>query len=168
MKAHLRKYQKDCLVIVENEFKKHKKRLCVLPTGSGKTLIFCHLIKRLNLKTLVVSHTREIINQTHKMMNKEFPEVSCAIFEPRKKNNEEVIISSIQSSVKPLTMEKLKKQNFKLLVIDECHRSCAKSYRKLINHLGFEDKKMIGFTATPFRSDMQSVTKIFGFSSFRT
>jgi ATP-dependent helicase IRC3 len=97
----------------------------------------------------------------------EFPEIDYSIFSHRKTNNEEVIISSIQSASKPTSLKKLNEKEFELLIIDECHRSCAKSYRKLIHCLGFDRKKIIGFTATPFRTDMQSLTEIFGFPSFK-
>ena len=55
----LRDYQQKCLDEIKFSSNESKSQLVILPTGAGKTVIFSHLIKDLNLKTLVVAHRRE-------------------------------------------------------------------------------------------------------------
>jgi Type III restriction enzyme, res subunit len=49
--------------------------------------------------------------------------------------------------------------HFKTLIIDECHRSAATTYRRVLEH--FEAAKVLGVTATPDRSDQRSLGEIF-------
>lgn len=146
----LRPYQKDAIKAATLSFLIKKNNLLVLPTGSGKTVVFSLIAKEMGLKTLVVSHTREIVDQisiTSKKLN--IPHIKSI---------------SIQSCSHAKTIEKLKKEGFDLLVIDECHRSHAKSYKKLIDNLGH--KNLLGVTATPFRTDKKNLKEIYGDAIF--
>ncbi len=166
MKKILRPYQIKAIDSICDGFNKDKKQLCVLPTGSGKTVIFSNIIKKLKCKTLIIAHTKELIEQISKTLSIECDGITHQIYKSRGKYESEVIICSIQSAIRKGSLKNLKNQEFDLLVIDECHRSCSKSYRKIIDYLGFNNKKLLGVTATPFRTDSQSVYEIFGFPTF--
>jgi superfamily II DNA or RNA helicase len=136
-------YQEKIVSKAISGFETSNKQMIVVPTGGGKTVIFSFLIKRLNARTLVVAHTRELLAQSKKTI------------EQIGVNN--VTVSSVQKAAR---WKPEKFSNFDLLIIDECHRSGAKSYLRLIN--AFENKKVLGVTATPFRHDGQKLKDILG------
>jgi superfamily II DNA or RNA helicase len=53
---------------------------------------------------------------------------------------------------------------FSLIVIDEAHRSIAKTYRKIINYF---EGKIIGLTATPDRLDKESLGQVMDSVAYR-
>ena len=69
----LRPYQQDCIDLCLDDFSKGRRRQLVsLPVGSGKTVIFANLIRRLPAptpkanKTLVLCHRAELLHQARK------------------------------------------------------------------------------------------------------
>ena len=57
--CHLRAYQSEALTAVRNAYKAGKRRVIVsLPTGTGKTVVFAHFPRALNMKKrlLVLAH----------------------------------------------------------------------------------------------------------------
>src|SRR5262249_14755111 len=64
----LRPYQLDVVAEIEQAIAAgQNKILLVAPTGSGKTVVFCEIIKRYveqHKTALVISHRREIVQQT--------------------------------------------------------------------------------------------------------
>ena len=163
----LRPYQLECLQAIDAKIDQGiNRQLVVLPTGSGKTVIFSELIRRKNLKTLVIAHRIELLQQAKDKLKKVAPDIKSTIFCGRKKDiAKQVTIASILST--PRALETLKKENFQLLIIDEAHHSSAKTYKKLVKELGFDnidssDKKLlVGFTATPFRGDGEALNDVF-------
>ncbi len=165
-KSTLRSYQQEAINTMIEQFEKQNKQLCVLPTGSGKTVIFSRLIGELRLKTLIIAHTRELIDQVISTMRRECPELITEKYSSRKRINSDVLVCTIQSAIKKGTLDALNKSGFDFLVIDECHRSAAEGYKRVILELGFHKKKMLGVTATPFRTDKKSIYDIFGLATY--
>ena len=65
---NLRPYQTECVRAVQNEWRAgHRKTLAVLPTGTGKTIVFSKLIEeRVNAGTgnaLILAHRGELLEQ---------------------------------------------------------------------------------------------------------
>ena len=71
----LRDYQEKSINSIRSEFSLSKKRvLLVLPTGSGKTVIFCHMIKKAfenGKSALVVTRGRKLVDQASKRLFRE-------------------------------------------------------------------------------------------------
>ena len=134
----LRPYQLECLESIEAKAKEGiTRQMVVLPTGSGKTIIFSELIKRKNLKTLVIAHRIELIDQAREKLRVIAPELDVGILCGKEKNfRKQVTIASIQSASNALDF--LKSQDYKLLIIDEAHHAAAKTYQKLVENLGFK------------------------------
>ena len=170
----LRPYQLDCLEAIQNKFKEGiNRQLVVLPTGSGKTVIFSELIKRRNLKTLVIAHRIELLEQAQSKINEAAPDIETGIFcGDRRCHDKQITIASIQSAKNYLKL--LKEEDYQLIIIDEAHHAAAKSYKNLLRHLGFIQengkdrnsivavkKLLVGFTATPSRGDGKGLDHVF-------
>jgi superfamily II DNA or RNA helicase len=151
----LREYQEKACQTTVDGFKKTHKQLIVLPTGSGKTFVFWNIIKRMGLKTLVLVNTREIQKHTIETGNKSFSEFT-----------HKVNVCTVQSAMYIKKLNKLKNENYDLIIVDECHHSCAGGYRKIFDYLEIKHKYILGVTATPFRKDGQSVYELFGKPNF--
>lgn len=166
MTIALRDYQIECLDTVLNESKAGVNRQLVsLPTGSGKTVIMSAIAKHLNKKTLVIAHREELIEQAHEKFKLFWPEIDIGIcMAERNDVSNQIIVGSVQSCSRPKRLERLKEQNFDVLMIDEAHHSSADSYQTIIDSLGFGNgsrKLLLGVTATPMRSDNQGLGDTF-------
>ena len=65
----LRDYQEECLRAIDQKHSEGiHRQMVVLPTGSGKTVIFSELIKRKKLKTLVIAHRLELLDQAREKL----------------------------------------------------------------------------------------------------
>ena len=163
----LRDYQLECLKAIESKQDAGiNRQMVVLPTGAGKTVIFSELIKDRNLKTLVIAHRIELLEQAKNKLETAAPEMSVGIFcGDEKCHDKQVTIASIQSASRPKALEILKSEGYQLLIIDEAHHAAAKTYRKLIEELGFHaddpKKLLVGFTATPKRGDDVGLDDLF-------
>ncbi len=154
----LRPYQIECLQIIKEKYQNGVTRQLIhLPTGAGKTVIFAHLIQQTGLKTLVIAHTSELLEQAKDKIEMICPSLKVGLVNGQQKEFcHPVIVSSIQSARQPETLRQLQQQGFDLLVYDESHRSSCDSARMVIDALGFgkgTKKLLTGFTATPSRED---------------
>lgn len=133
----LRPYQIECLDAIEAKAKEGLTRqMVVLPTGAGKTVIFSELIKRKKIKTLVIAHRLELLEQAEQKLKMVAPDLDVGILCGKRKDiGKQVTIASIQSASN--TLDLLKSQDYQLLIIDEAHHAAAKTYQKLVEHLGF-------------------------------
>lgn len=143
-----------------------KKQAISLPTGTGKTITFAGLSKEMNVRTLILAHTDELLDQAIEKIQLVWPDAS--IGKVKAETNEydaQVVVASVQSATKDKRLDILEEQNFKLCIIDECHRATAESYRKIIDRLGFNDssnnKLLVGFSATLNRSDGVGLDNVF-------
>lgn len=62
----LRPYQKDCVDALAEAIQARRSALCVLPTGSGKSLILGHLMASVaasGMRALMLTHVRELVEQ---------------------------------------------------------------------------------------------------------
>lgn len=167
-----REHQSEALGVVE-EFRDEgiTRQLISLPTGCGKTVIFVLLAKKINVRTLIIAHTEELINQAVSKLKTVWPEVDIGIVKGDQDDIEaQVVVASIQTASKPKKLAKLKKQNFGLMVIDEAHHATASTYNTVIEELdfftGLAGKLLVGVTATPKRSDGVGLGSIFQEISF--
>ncbi|MBU2899108.1 DEAD/DEAH box helicase [Vibrio hepatarius] len=154
----LRPYQADSVKAVIHYFRKHSSpAVLVLPTGAGKSLVIAELARLAKGKVLVLAHVKELVEQNHAKY--EGYKLQGAIYSAglgRKETQQQVVFASVQSVVRNL--DDFKNQ-FSLLVIDECHRVADNkdtNYQKVIGHLRKLNQgiKVLGLTATPYRLGM--------------
>ncbi len=131
-------------------FKDNESRvLLVQPCGWGKTYfaaeLFRYCIEKWDINCLFVVHTKELVKQTHEAM--EGSKVMCAGL--GKKEIGKITIGTRQTISKNLDV--LPKIN--LLLIDEQHyMSDGDQYHDIINHCQHDKLRILGLTATPFRT----------------
>ncbi len=154
----LRPYQTDSVKAVIHYFRKHSTpAVIVLPTGAGKSLVIAELARLAKGRVLVLAHVKELVEQNHAKY--EGYGLKGSIFSAglgRKETDQQVVFASVQSVVRNLDSFK---NQFSLLVIDECHRvpdEKTSSYQKVITHLRELNPgiKVLGLTATPYRLGM--------------
>ena len=71
-----------------------------------------------------------------------------------------IVASSIQTLCRKSRLERWPKDHFDLIIVDECHRTLARSYITILNH--FDDHaNVLGVTASPRRSDKRNLGQYF-------
>lgn len=161
----LRPYQITAKEAVLNEWRKgNRKTLLVLPTGSGKTIIFSSIVEeqvREGKRVLILAHRDVLIEQAAEKL-KMTSNLKC-VFEKGKSHycgsDVPVTISSIQTMSKEERLEQFPKKYFHTIIIDEAHHSVAKCYKRILDH--FESANILGVTATPDRGDLENLGAIF-------
>ena len=147
----LRNYQKEAI----NLFIKSNRGIIAACTGSGKTEMAIAIFKALNVPTLWITHRKELMYQTADRFQKRFPEIKDKIgfigdgeFTPNF-----LTFATVQTIFSTLKKSELKElNNYGFLIIDEAHRSKAKSFYKtamLCNNAFYR----LALTATPFKRD---------------
>ena len=158
---NLRDYQEEAIeAILKAKERGVLSQVISLPCGCGKTICFATLAKRMNVRTLIIAHTDELITQAIDKMKMVWPEVDIGKVKAEvNEYDSQIVVASIQSAQTDTRLYELKKQGFGLVVIDECHHATANSYRKLIEAL--EPPLLVGFTATVNRGDKVALADIF-------
>ncbi|OPX88286.1 MAG: type I restriction enzyme EcoKI subunit R [Pelotomaculum sp. PtaB.Bin104] len=163
----LRLYQQETISAVrKRQAEGVTRQLVVLPTGTGKTVVFVSLAKQMNCRTLIVAHREELINQAADKCRMVWPGADVGVvMADRDEYDRQVVIASIQSASRPKRIERLQEQDFKLIVIDEAHHATATTYIDIIKGLGFmdnnPDKLLTGYTATARRGDKIGLRNVF-------
>ncbi len=159
---------------VEREEQGNNRNLIVAATGTGKTVIsaFDYLAfrnKRVGetCHLLYIAHRQEILKQslaTYRsvLSDQNFGALWVGDYEPKDDKDYESLFVSVSmfNSRFEAFFEKLAKDYYDYIVIDEAHHSQADSYRKLFSH--FTPKLLVGLTATPERMDGRDLRPDFG------
>jgi len=157
----LRSYQRQAIErALEAILDKKRRGLIVLPTGCGKTFVFAELARLLGLPTLVMVHRDELIHQTIRTVCELWPTATTGIIKAdRHEDYGDVVVASIQSlGLKRL--ERIPKDRFGVLIIDECHHVPAPTFDRAFAY--FDAGYKLGVTATPERLDGKGLAKWFG------
>ena len=125
--------------------------LIVAATGSGKSLMISSIANRSKGNTLVLQPSVELLRQNYEKSVALGGNPTIFSASARRKEMSGFIYATI-GSIKKHT-EALKEMNIRNLLIDECHSGYSpkegSEFSKFIGEMDF--KKVIGFTATPFR-----------------
>jgi len=165
MTITLRPYQQEALdSILLNSANGINRQLVVLPTGSGKTVIFSHLpiIKKDVLPMLVLAHRSELLEQAKSKILASNPTLTVEIEQAeRKAGYADVVVASVATLGRNNTprIEQYPKDYFNSIVIDEAHHAAAPTYRRIIDY--FSANFLLGVTATPQRSDSTRLIDVF-------
>jgi DNA repair protein RadD len=162
--VELRPYQVEVIDRIERTIAAGTRRLiCVSPTGSGKTIIAGEIIRKAvaaGQRVLVLSHRIEIIKQTSQKLYDIGVDHGIIQAGFAGKPDEAVQVASVNTLwVRAVRMSKIELPPADLFIIDECHHSPAKTYKKIIEK--YPDAVLIGLTATPCRGDGRGLGGIF-------
>ncbi len=161
----LRPYQEEARRAVEAEWEKgNGSTLLVLPTGTGKTIVFAKITEdcvRDGKRVLILAHRGELLDQAAAKLEAasglkcatEKAEQSCLGSWYR------VVVGSVQTLMRPQRLARFRRNYFNTIIIDEAHHAISDSYQRILNH--FESANVLGVTATPDRGDMRNLGEIF-------
>jgi ATP-dependent helicase IRC3 len=151
----LREYQEECIQSVLSYLDKGHKRLGVsLATGSGKTVIFTHLIDRIPSsldasQTLILAHRRELVEQAARHCTLAYPQkrVDIEMGNNHASGAADITVASIQSIMSGDRLSKFDPARYKLVLVDEAHHIVSSQYLDLLSH--FSLRQAADWTKVP-------------------
>lgn len=164
MQMTLRPYQEEAKQAVFEEWDKVGKTLLVLPTGTGKTIVFAKIAEdcvRKGEKVLIMAHRGELLDQAADKIKKSTG-LGCAV---EKAENTcigtwfRVVVGSVQSLQRDKRLKQFPEDYFNTIIVDEAHHCLSDGYQHVLQH--FCKAKVLGVTATPDRGDMQNLGNYF-------
>jgi len=158
MDIELRDYQTECInrTLAAYEQDKQGTELLVLPTGSGKTVIFCQVINRLRLNALIVAHRDELLDQAADKYRMIKPDAIIGkIGGGIHQYGAELTVASVATISRPEHIKKLKQFGYGLVIIDEAHHVAANGYQTVLEALQGAFKLYV--TATEDRLDSKPI-----------
>ena len=161
----LRPYQIEARDAVLSEWEQgHQHTLLVLPTGTGKTVVFSSIVQKRTedgSRALIVAHRGELLTQAADKLK-----AACGIESALEKAESSslgslfpVTVGSIQSLAQEKRLEQFPPDYFSTIVVDEAHHALSASYKKVLEHFSTAD--VLGVTATPDRGDKKALGEYF-------
>lgn len=160
----LRDYQETAITSTHAAWARGVNRpAVVLPTGSGKTVIFSHMtqmwVATQKSRVVVVVHRDELVNQTVTKIATIAPELTVGIVKADRNDVlSDVIVASVQTIRKMDRLSQIK--NVGLVIVDEAHHAAADSYVSVMSHFELNGAVFAGFTATMVRDDKRELGKV--------
>lgn len=145
----LRGYQKSAVSQVIRDLH------CVLeaPTGAGKTRMAISVIAQRGVPTLVLVHSRALLDQWKVQialaLGLEPKAIGCTLPGGALRLGPMIAVATFQSLLKRDIGQWI--EHYACLVVDECHRVPAKTFTAVIRQ--FRPTYLLGLTATPRRTD---------------
>lgn len=160
----LRDYQQEAVeAILDAHGRGVLAQLLAMATGAGKTVVFASLVNRRLVsggRALVLAHRDRLIRQAADKIGKFVPlsEIGIVMGESNR-FHARCVIASVQTLARRRRLEVMPK--FDLVIVDECHRSAAASYQRILAHVRHPETLLLGVTATPSRTDGIGLDKIY-------
>lgn len=163
---NLRPYQEAAKNAVLGEWERgHRKTVAVLPTGTGKTILFASIIEHQvtmgNRRALILAHRGELLEQAADKLLK-----ATGINAALEKADSTafgslfpVTVGSVQSLMQPKRLAKFPADYYTDIVVDEAHHVLSDSYQRVLEH--FPEANVVGVTATPDRGDKRNLGQFF-------
>lgn len=165
----LRDYQEQALEAILTQWETVNRTLLVLPTGTGKTIVFCklceHVVSR-GWRVLILAHRGELLNQAADKMRLATG-LECAVEKADDSALESwyrVTVGSVQTLMREDRLHDFPTDYYDAIIVDEAHHILADSYMRIVNY--FKDAKLLGVTATPDRGDMKNLGEVFETKAF--
>ena len=140
------------------------KTLLVLPTGTGKTVVFASITENCvknGDRVLILAHRGELLQQAADKLLK-FTGLRCAVEKAEESclgSWYRVAVGSVQSLQRPARLERFPTDYFDTIIIDEAHHCVSDGYLRVLDY--FSGAKVLGVTATPDRGDMKNLGQVF-------
>ncbi|MFV0529383.1 MAG: DEAD/DEAH box helicase [Lachnospiraceae bacterium] len=161
----LRKYQVEAKDAIFTEWSRgNKKTLLVLPTGTGKTIVFSKVIEecvRQGKRVLVLAHRGELLQQAADKLSQSTG-LGCAVEKAEESCQGSwfrVVVGSVQTLQREKRLNQFSQDFFDTIIIDEAHHCISDGYQRVLQH--FYGSEVLGVTATPDRGDMKNLGSYF-------
>ena len=170
MGQELRPYQQQARDRIHAEWDAgHTRTLLVLPTGTGKTIVFASVAAdqvRAGDRVLILAHRGELLEQAADKLQRstglvsavEKAESTCLDSWFR------VVVGSVQTLQRTARLERFPQDYFGTIIIDEAHHAITDGYRRILDY--FSGAKVLGVTATPDRGNMRNLGEVFDSLAF--
>lgn len=149
-----------------------KRALLISATGTGKTYASAFAIRKLfsenilnGKKALFLSHREQINRQALSSYKRIFGKgvpmelLSGTHNDITKACKASFLFSTMNMMAKDAVREQFDPREYSVIVLDECHRSGAESYQKIIKY--FKPELLLGMSASPERTDGFDVFSLF-------
>lgn len=161
----IRPYQSEARQRIHEQWEAGRlKTLLVLPTGTGKTIVFSKVAEdqvRAGDRVLILAHRGELLDQAReKLLNA--TGLRCAVEKAEEScigSWYRVVVGSIQSLMREKRLNQFPNDYFGTIIVDEAHHAVSDSYQTVLQH--FSEAKVLGVTATPDRSDLRNLGQYF-------
>ena len=161
----LRPYQAEARDAILREWSAgNRKILLVLPTGTGKTIVFASVVQnqvKNGGRALIMAHRGELLDQAADKLQD-----ACGLDSVLEKaessslgSNVPVTVGSVQSLAQPKRLAQFPQDYFSDIIIDEAHHCLSDSYQRVLEH--FPAAHILGVTATPDRGDQRNLGQYF-------
>lgn len=176
-KANTRPYQEEALTsLLAARSNGLQRVLFTMPTGTGKTFVFCWLIERLpgDGPTLILAHRDELIRQAAERVESLIPGANIAVEKAGEYAGPmaDVVVASVQTIGRRNTrrLDWLATMGPRLIICDEAHHAPAVTYGAVFERFGAFSPNgsfLVGCTATPHRLDKVSMGTVFQAEVYR-
>ena len=170
MGQELRPYQQQARERIHAEWENgHTRTLLVLPTGTGKTIVFASVAAdqvRAGDRVLILAHRGELLEQAADKLQRSTGLVSAVEKADATCLNTwfRVVVGSVQTLQRTARLERFSHDYFGTIIIDEAHHAITDGYRRILDYFG--SAKVLGVTATPDRGDMRNLGEVFDSLAF--
>ncbi len=158
---NLRPYQLEAKQAIQQQWADGNRRtLLVLPTGTGKTIVFSKLTEdcvRGGERVLILAHRGELLDQAADKLSQSTG-LGCAVEKAESTclgSWYRVVVGSVQTLMRDSRLSQFDTDFFDVIIVDEAHHCISDSYQRVLGY--FEQAKVLGVTATPDRGDMKSL-----------
>lgn len=159
----LRDYQREAVEAIWNGLVEAAGNLlCVLPTGTGKSIVIAEFIRRVvseypECRILVVTHVQELVEQNFKEMVNHWPQCPAGIYSAGL-NSRDVKSQVIFAGIQSIHNKAFKLQKVDIILVDEAQSIPRKSdttWLKFLHEVKLINPylRVVGLTATAFRMD---------------
>ena len=166
----LRPYQQQARERIHAEWENgHTRTLLVLPTGTGKTIVFASVAAdqvRAGHRVLILAHRGELLEQAADKLQRSTGLVSAVEKADATCLNTwfRVVVGSVQTLQRTARLERFPHDYFGTIIIDEAHHAITDGYRRILDY--FDHARVLGVTATPDRGDMRNLGEVFDSLAF--
>ena len=152
---NLRPYQREAVEAIETGWSEFRRQLLVLPTGTGKTVVFSQVAmdRAHDGNVLILAHRDELIEQARDKYQRLTGQQAGKI-----RANENLLMPVTVGSVQTMVRREYPADYFRTIIVDEAHHSLADSYQSILTRY---DADVLGVTATPDRGDKKSLGRYY-------
>lgn len=151
-KMELRDYQEPCLKAIEE----HCNGVFHVIVGLGKTNMALACISHLKQKSLWITHSKDLVNQSKERAESTLDCTTSLITDGKCDTSGQIVFSTVQTLIKFIEKGELKQNEFGMIVVDEVHKiKCDPKSIQLFRTCTeyFSARYKLGLTGTLHRAD---------------